>query len=128
MLVDRRKPDAQRVFAWANALTANGLSLIIFPEGTRSRDGRLGPFKSGPFYSAVQAGIPIVPISVIGSRHVMRKGELTTKPGDVQLVVHDPIPTDASPEPDMRQVRALAQRVRDVVRPPVEQEAARGTR
>lgn len=126
MLVDRRKPDAQRIFSWANALTSNGLSLIIFPEGTRSRDGFVGPFKGGPFYSAVQAGLAIVPLSVVGSRHVMRKGALTTRPGDVRLIVHEPIATEASPEPDMRQVRALAQRVREVVRPPVEEEAARG--
>jgi 1-acyl-sn-glycerol-3-phosphate acyltransferase len=124
MLVDRKKPEAQRIFTWASALTAKGLSLIIFPEGTRSRNGFVGPFKGGPFYSAVQAGLPIVPISVVGSRHVMRKGQLTTKPGDVRLVVHAPIATEATPEPDMRQVRALAQRVREVVRPPVEEEAA----
>ena len=124
LLVDRRRPDPMRVFRWANALTAKGLSLIIFPEGTRSRDGRVGPFKGGPFYSAVQAGLPIVPISVIGSRHVMRKGQLTTKPGDVTLVVHDPIPTVAAAEPEMRQVRALAARVREVVRPAVDGEAA----
>jgi hypothetical protein len=53
----------------------------------------------------------------------MRKGELTTKPGDVRLIIHEPIATQASPEPDMRQVRALAQRVREVLRPPVEEEA-----
>jgi len=124
MLVDRRRPDPLRIFRWANELTAKGLSLIIFPEGTRSRDGHVGPFKGGPFYSAVQAGLPIVPISVIGSRHVMRKGQLTTKPGYVRVIVHDPIRTHASQEPDMREVRALAARVRDVVRPPVEEEAA----
>lgn len=127
MLVDRKKPDPIRIFKWANELTSKGLSLIIFPEGTRSRDGFVGPFKGGPFYSAVQAGLSIVPISVIGSRHVMRKGELTTRPGDVRLIIHEPIPTNASPEPDMREVRALAQRVREVVRPPVEEEARTGT-
>jgi hypothetical protein len=61
---------------------------------------------------------------VIGSRHVMRKGQLTTKPGNVTLVVHDPIPTVAAAEPDVRQVRALAARVREVVRPAVDAEAA----
>jgi 1-acyl-sn-glycerol-3-phosphate acyltransferase len=124
MLVDRRRPDSARIFRWANSLTAKGLSLIIFPEGTRSRDGRVGPFKGGPFYSAVQAGLPIVPISVIGSRHVMRKGHLTTKPGEVTVIVHDPIPTAASPDPDMREVRALASRVREVVRPAVDDETS----
>jgi 1-acyl-sn-glycerol-3-phosphate acyltransferase len=126
MLVDRKHPDPIRIFKWANSLTARGLSLIIFPEGTRSRDGHVGPFKGGPFYSAVQAGLPIVPISVIGSRHVLRKGYLTTKPGDVTLIVHDPIPTQGSPQPDMRQVRALAGRVREIVKPPVEEEAEKG--
>jgi 1-acyl-sn-glycerol-3-phosphate acyltransferase len=123
MLVDRRRPEAARIFRWASELTAKGLSLIIFPEGTRSRDGFVGPFKGGPFYSAVQAGLPIVPLSVVGSRHVMRKGELTTRPGDVRLIVHEPIATAASADPDMRQVRALAQRVREVVMPAVEDEA-----
>jgi 1-acyl-sn-glycerol-3-phosphate acyltransferase len=127
MLVDRKRPDPLRIFGWANALTSKGSSLIIFPEGTRSRDGHVGPFKGGPFYSAVQAGLPIVPISVIGSRHVMRKGQLTTKPGDVRLIVHEPIATEASREPDMRQVRALASRVREIVCPPVEEEADRRT-
>ena len=72
-----------RVFDWANGLTAKGLSLIVFPEGHAQRDGRLGPFKGGSLYPAVQAGLPIVPISVAGSRHVMRKGRLMTCPGDV---------------------------------------------
>jgi 1-acyl-sn-glycerol-3-phosphate acyltransferase len=123
LLVDRQSSSPQRVFRWANELTAKGLSLIIFPEGTRSKDGHVGPFKGGPFYPAVQAGLPIVPISVIGSRHVMRKGRLTTKPGFVRVVVHDPIPTHAAAEPDTREVRALASRVRETVSPPVELEA-----
>jgi 1-acyl-sn-glycerol-3-phosphate acyltransferase len=123
LLVDRKKPNPLGVFSWANALTSKGLSLIIFPEGTRSRDGLVGAFKGGPFYSAVQAGLPIVPISIVGSRHVMRKGELTTRPADVTLIVHDPLLTEAAAEPDMRKVRALAQRVREIVRPRVEEEA-----
>lgn len=123
LLVDRSQSAPQRVFRWAGELTSKGLSLLIFPEGTRSRDGHVGPFKGGPFYPAVQAGLPIVPISVIGSRHVMKKGQLTTKPGYVKVVVHDPIRTSAATEPDMREVRALATRVREIVRPAVEEEA-----
>ena len=132
MLVDRRRPDRSGIFGWANTLTSNGLSLIVFPEGTRSPDGYLGKFKGGGFSLAMQAGLPIAPISVVGSRHVMRKGELTTRPGRVTLVVHDPIETAAHPdlsrgepgEPATAAVRALAERVREVIRPAVEAEAA----
>jgi 1-acyl-sn-glycerol-3-phosphate acyltransferase len=83
----------------------------------------LGPFKGGSLYPAVQAGLPIVPISIAGSRHVMRKGRLMTCPGEVELLVHEPIPTVASAEPDVRAVRALAGRVHDIIAPTVEAEA-----
>ena len=124
LLVDRRKPDRASVFDWASRLTSNGLSLIIFPEGTRSRDGFMGKFKGGSIMLAIQAGLPLVPISVVGSRHVMKKGELTTRPGHVTLVVHEPIETAANAQPSVAEVRALADRVRDIIRPPVEAEAA----
>jgi hypothetical protein len=65
-----------------------------------------------------------VPLSLVGSRHVMTKGELTTRPGDVTLIVHAPVPTIATPEPNPEAMRELAARIRDVVRPPVEAEAA----
>jgi 1-acyl-sn-glycerol-3-phosphate acyltransferase len=127
MLVDRSRPDKSGIFGWASELTSKGLSLIVFPEGTRSRDGHLGKFKGGSFILAMQAGLPIVPISVAGSRHVMRKGELTTRPGHVTLTVHDPIETAANPEPEVAEVRELAERVRELIRPAAEAEAARGT-
>ena len=76
MLVDRRRPGPTRIFGWASRLTSNGLSLIVFPEGTRSRDGRVARFKGGSFYLALEAGLPVVPLSVVGSRHVMLKGAL----------------------------------------------------
>lgn len=126
MLVDRSKPDKAGIFGWASRLTSNGLSLIVFPEGTRSRDGRMGKFKGGSILLAMQAGLPLVPISVVGSRHVMKKGELTTRPGHVTLIVHEPIETPANPEPGVDEVRELADRVREVIRPAVEEEAARG--
>jgi 1-acyl-sn-glycerol-3-phosphate acyltransferase len=122
MLVDRRRPDRTGIFGWAGSLPNRGLSLIVFPEGTRSRDGRVGPFKAGSLFPAVQTGIPIVPLSVVGTRHVMRKGELTTRPADVVLVVHPPMRVTATRDPSLESVRELAARVRDVVRPEVEAE------
>ncbi|HUQ88311.1 MAG TPA: lysophospholipid acyltransferase family protein [Vicinamibacterales bacterium] len=124
LLVDRKHPDRMGIAGWASRLTSNGLSLIIFPEGTRSRTGMVAKFKGGSIMLAMQAGLPLVPISVIGSRHVMKKGELTTRPGRVQLIVHAPIPTVPDPEPSVPAVRALADRIREVIRPSVEAEAA----
>ena len=120
MLVDRKRPDRAAIFSWASRLTSQGLSLIVFPEGTRSRDGRVARFKGGSFYLALEAGLPIVPLSVIGSRHVMLKGRLATYPGHVRLVVHEPIDTSTLAGTDPR---AFAERVRHVIAPDAETDA-----
>lgn len=60
-----------------------GLSFFVFAEGTRSRDGRLRPFKKGPFVMAIRAGVPIVPVSLIGTQNLMRKGDHALYPGEV---------------------------------------------
>jgi 1-acyl-sn-glycerol-3-phosphate acyltransferase len=70
-----------------------GHSFIGFPEGTRSRDGRLQTFKKGVFVMAIKAGAPIVPVSISGSRHLMRKGDWRIHSGPVRLRFHDPVPT-----------------------------------
>ena len=111
VLVDRSKAGAGTVKKMAR-LVAKGHSLIVFPEGTRSTDGAVATFKGGSFVIALDAGLPIVPISIVGSRHVMLKGELTVKSGTVSLVVHDPIDT-AGRQRDA--ARAVAASVRDVV-------------
>jgi len=71
-----------------------GNSFLVFPEGTRSPDGRLGRFKKGAFMMAIQAGAPIVPISISGAFRVMRKGEFAVHPGRVRITFHDPVPTE----------------------------------
>lgn len=121
MLVDRKRPDRAAIFSWASRLTSQGLSLIVFPEGTRSRDGHVSRFKGGSFHLALEAGLPIVPLSVIGSRHVMLKGRLATYPGHVRLVVHDPIDTSALAGTDPRD---FAERVRQVIAPAAELDVA----
>lgn len=70
-----------------------GYSFMVFPEGTRSRDGRLLPFKKGVFVMAIKAQAPIVPISVSGSSKIMTKGKFAIRPGVVRITVHDEIPT-----------------------------------
>jgi len=121
MLVDRKRPDRAAIFSWASRLTSQGLSLIVFPEGTRSRDGHVARFKGGSFYLALEAGLPIVPLSVIGSRHIMLKGRLATYPGHVRLVVHEAIDTSGLAGSDPR---AFAERVRHVIAPDAETDVA----
>lgn len=71
-----------------------GHSYCVYPEGTRSRDGRLKPFKKGTFVMAIQAGVPVVPISMSGAQKLMRKGDWTIHPGEI--VIRFGPPVDAS--------------------------------
>ena len=68
-----------------------GLSYLIFPEGTRSADGRMRPFKKGSFVMAIRGQVPIVPVSVIGAHLVMPKGEIAAHPGSVTVLIHPPV-------------------------------------
>ncbi len=110
LLVDRENPGAS-VFKKMQRMIGQGASLIIFPEGTRSRDGKVGRFKGGVFLLAIESGLPIVPISVSGTRHVMLKGRLTTCPGDVTLTVHAPISTAGMTRENARSLAAQVQAV-----------------
>ncbi len=76
----------------AEALKA-GHSFLVFPEGTRSPDGRLQAFKKGAFVMAIKAAAPIVPISISGTSKIMLKGKFVIQPGRVRITIHDPIPT-----------------------------------
>jgi 1-acyl-sn-glycerol-3-phosphate acyltransferase len=111
VLVDRENPGAS-LFRQVRSLMTAGASLIVFPEGTRSVDGRLGRFKRGIFLMAIEAGLPIVPVAVDRSRFVMRKGRLATAPGFVTLQVFEPIATAGLARED---AGALADRVRETI-------------
>ena len=69
----------------------SGVSVAAFPEGTRSRDGKLLPFKQGMFYLAIQTGIPIVPVTIIGSGKIMSKKSWQVKRGEIIMVIDEPI-------------------------------------
>jgi len=115
LFVDRRHPDRAGILRRWRALVSEGLSLIIYAEGTRSWDGRVGRFKAGSFLLAIEAGLPIVPLAIVGTRQVMPKGRLRTEPADVTLVVHDPIQPPVIEEPTVNDAKALAERVHDIV-------------
>jgi 1-acyl-sn-glycerol-3-phosphate acyltransferase len=70
-----------------------GASVMVFAEGTRSADGRIQEFKKGGFMAAIMRKLPILPVTVNGSRRVLPKGSLVVKPGKIQVVVGEPIET-----------------------------------
>jgi 1-acyl-sn-glycerol-3-phosphate acyltransferase len=70
-----------------------GDSFLVFPEGTRTRTGQMGPFKKGPFIMALQAGIPIVPTSLSGSFDVMPPTQFRIRPGTIKVTFHPPVET-----------------------------------
>ncbi len=110
LLVDRSNPDRAGILRRWRELVGQGLSLIIFAEGTRSADGRVGRFKAGAFQLAIEAALPVVPIAVTGSRFVMRKGELTVRPGFVELTILDPVATNTGEWlPTVHDARRLAE-------------------
>lgn len=96
IFIDRQNPAAaRRSIDRAAERIRHGSSVAIFPEGTRSRDGLLGPFKKGAFHLAAQAGVPIVPVAIRGSREIMPRGSLLVRRGHVEVDVGAPIPTAA---------------------------------
>jgi 1-acyl-sn-glycerol-3-phosphate acyltransferase len=111
LLVDRRNPGPD-IVRKMKRLVSEAHSLIVFPEGTRSADGAIGRFRKGTFVVAIDAQLPVVPVRIEGSRHVMRKGRLTVCRGEVTLSVHPPIETTGMTRQD---VFELAGRVRTIV-------------
>jgi 1-acyl-sn-glycerol-3-phosphate acyltransferase len=116
LLVDRASPGAA-IFKRMQRMTKQGASLYVFPEGSRSSDGHVGRFKGGIFLLAIETKLPVVPVSVRGSRAVMPKGRLTVDPGRVDVIVHEPIVTAAMTRDD---ARGLATRVQAIVAADVE--------
>lgn len=111
LLVDRTNPGPV-VLRKMRRMIAQGASLIVYPEGSRTPDGIVQRFKGGAFLLAIDAGLPVVPISISGSRAVMPQGRLMVCPGHVRVTIHDAISTQGMTRAD---ARALAGRVHDIV-------------
>jgi 1-acyl-sn-glycerol-3-phosphate acyltransferase len=78
----------------AETVQKRGISLLIFPEGGRSQDGALGQFSEGAAYIAIKAGVPLVPLTLLGTRAVLPFGSGLPRPGRVRMLVGNPIPTE----------------------------------
>lgn len=109
--VDRSDREAA-IESVQNAITVlrKGLHMLIFPEGTRSSDGRLLPFKKGPFHLAIDSGVPIVPVTMLGTYESWPKHRFAIQAGTVTVVFHPPLGPRDFPDRD-----ALMSAVRDAI-------------
>lgn len=82
----------------AGQLVRGGTSLIVFPEGTRSKDGRIQPFKKGPFVLAVEAGVPVVPVAISGAGRITPKAVIAVYPGTIRIALGEPVDPAAFPD------------------------------
>ena len=111
--IDRRHPfRARRSLKAAARMVREGASLAVFPEGTRSPDAFVRPFKRGSFVLATEAGVPVVPVSLVGVKRVIPRGIGTLRPGVVRMTIHAPVETGGR-APDG--AAALAEEVRRIV-------------
>jgi 1-acyl-sn-glycerol-3-phosphate acyltransferase len=126
IFIDRQNAAAaRRSIDEAARRISKGCSVVIFPEGTRSRDGRLAPFKKGGFHLAINSGAQIVPVAIRGSREVMPAGQLLIRPGVVDLEIGEPIPTTGLATADRE---ALLEKVRTRIAEMLGEPAAPGAR
>lgn len=92
--IDRsNRKSAFESLARAARTIRNGTSVLIFPEGTRSRDGQILPFKKGGFVLSVDSGVPVVPIIIRGTRNIVPKGHCIIRPAPVTMQILDPVET-----------------------------------
>lgn len=111
--VDRDRPhEAMRSMKKVAQEIREGKSVLLFPEGHRSRTGQLQPFKAGSFYIAILAGVPIVPITINGTPYVLKPDTYHVRAGQTEMIVHPAISTEGL---TLRDVDALSQRVRDAI-------------
>jgi 1-acyl-sn-glycerol-3-phosphate acyltransferase len=110
IFVDRgNREKAVKSLAEAGARIRGGANILAYPEGTRSLDGRILPFKKGPFVVALKAGVPIIPVAIVGSGTCLPKGGFNLRAGTVRVKFGQPIPTAGLGDDDrdrlMHQVR-----------------------
>ncbi|MDR1407547.1 MAG: 1-acyl-sn-glycerol-3-phosphate acyltransferase [Tannerella sp.] len=95
IFVDHSSPQAvRRSIAEAKVRLRDGASLAIFPEGSRTRNGKMGRFRKGAFHVALSQRLPVVPITINGTYHVLPKGTLNVRPHRMEMVIHAPVQID----------------------------------
>ncbi|NNJ64321.1 MAG: 1-acyl-sn-glycerol-3-phosphate acyltransferase [Xanthomonadales bacterium] len=112
IFVERRNPKkAAQVINEALERLGDGIGILFFPEGTRSPDGRLLPFKKGAFRTAIDSQFPLLPVTVVGTRDILPARSLALFPGRARLVIHPPIETTGKTVEDLDGLMAEAREV-----------------
>ena len=120
IFVNRSDPDqAREAINVAVSRLKPGTGILFFAEGTRSRSGKLLNFKKGAFRVAIDQGMPVLPVTVVGTRDIMPADSLKMRPGKVVMRIHPPVETSNL---DVDQVRDLRDRVREIVASGLEQQ------
>jgi len=113
IFVDRANPEkARQSVSDALKRVGDGVGILFFAEGTRSQDGKLRPFKKGAFRVATSQNIPILPVTIIGTRDIQRSKSLFIFPGRVKMVIHPAIEVDGESQAD---IRDLMTRTREAI-------------
>lgn len=112
-----RPSDLKRMWKLTQQALDSGVSLLVFPEGSRTLTGRVNEFQEGPFRMALQFGTPIVPVSIVGSFEFNRKTNWMLRPAKIVVYLHGVIETAGL---DKRSAGELCQRVREIVAAPIE--------
>jgi 1-acyl-sn-glycerol-3-phosphate acyltransferase len=113
IVIDRSsRSDAMTSLRSARKKIERGISVVFFPEGTRSSGAEMLPFKRGGFLLAVKTQTPIVPITINGSRNILPKGDWRIRKGEIQIIVSDPVAIDES---HVRNVRGLMNHIRRIL-------------
>jgi len=120
IFVDRRNPkQARQAIAAALDRLGNGVGILFFPEGTRSADGRLLPFKKGAFRTAIEQQLPVLPVTLVGTRDILPARTLRLYPGTARMIIHPPIETAGL---DAEQIDSLLEQTRNAISSAMPQE------
>ena len=105
VFIDRSNTErAKASLAHAKTQLVRGTSILFFPEGTRSRDGDLRPFKRGAFHMAVEMQLPVLPVVIIGTREILPPDGLWQTPGQADILIQPPLPVRGSGDPEVERL------------------------
>jgi 1-acyl-sn-glycerol-3-phosphate acyltransferase len=123
VFIDRSNSEAARKsISAAKKNIAGGTSIVFFPEGTRSDDGRLHEFKKGAFHLALEMGLPVLPVTIIGTGDVLPNRSTGLFPGRASMIIHEPVSTAGYNEKNLTELIA---RTREIIDRPLRQETYR---